>query len=281
MNRSHIALVTAGAVYIGMLFGSVMFATKAHRFSVQSQGHLQETVTMLSMSERISDLGRNLWSSLVGSQRNPRQEALETSMRQAELTRDAAWQFSRMAIGALVGAILTVALASRLSPLPLLPIGTQILALICLGFGLVIPVMTVLALQNFPVIGPVVFKFQSKSILQTIVLLWDSARVVAIMIFLFSVLNPILKTVVTLLVTLSQRTGQSHFGHFILKHLGKWSMADVFIVAILLSWFAMQSDPSTTAQLEPGILFFGAFCMLSVASGYIVKTQKPFSPDNS
>ena len=84
--------------------------------------------------------------------------------------------------------------ATRGTQHPVAGIIMQLLSLFCLGLGLFVPVMTIVAFGNLPLLGPVVHKFQSKGIIETIIVLWETVWPVSLLIFVFSVLNPIVKT---------------------------------------------------------------------------------------
>ena len=56
--------------------------------------------------------------------------------------------------------------------------------------------------------------------------------------------------------------------------IGKWSMADVFVVATFLSYLSfsnMDSGIDTEAKTLVGLYFFLAYCILSIASSQIIK----------
>ena len=48
--------------------------------------------------------------------------------------------------------------------------------------------------------------------------------------------------------------------------IGKWSMADVFVVAVLLAMLALGRDPATRAATGPGLYFFAGYCLLALWS---------------
>ena len=48
--------------------------------------------------------------------------------------------------------------------------------------------------------------------------------------------------------------------------VGRWSMADVFVVAVLLAMLALGSDPATRAMTGPGLYFFAGYCVVALWS---------------
>ncbi len=56
--------------------------------------------------------------------------------------------------------------------------------------------------------------------------------------------------------------------------IGKWSMADVFVVATFLSYLSfsnMNSGIDTEAKTLVGLYFFLAYCILSIASSQFIE----------
>jgi len=119
--------------------------------------------------------------------------------------------------------------------------------------GIIAPVLSLLTYKDIPVIGPIVFKYQCKGIAGTIVHLLKINPFLAIMIGLFSIIVPLLKLILSYFALFHK--GGSHIIQF-LKTIGKWSMTDVFIVSILLSFFALSSYGTSTSRVEHGLYFF-------------------------
>jgi hypothetical protein len=86
--------------------------------------------------------------------------------------------------------------------------------------------------------------YQSKSILDVVTLLLQSkpidAIVVGILILAFSVLMPALKLITLILYALIKKIRTSAFVNWIAFWSGKWSMADVMVVAIFMSYVAFD-----------------------------------------
>ncbi|MFT4767182.1 MAG: hypothetical protein ACI8RN_000307 [Glaciecola sp.] len=95
---------------------------------------------------------------------------------------------------------------------------------------------------------------------------------VAVMIVSFSIVIPVLKLLLQAVALLVPGT----FGRRLLKlnaALGKWSMADVFVMAMLIAFMAGQASNHVgdllimDAQLEPGFWFFLGYCIFAIAAG--------------
>ena len=143
---------------------------------------------------------------------------------------------------------------------------------VLLVVGVVSPMMSMLAFKNIPVIGGTVFKFESKSILGTIFTLGQGGQyLVAALIMVFSIVAPVAK--ISLSVFAIQSRVESYREHAlkIIGAIGKWSMADVFVVAVLLAYFAVGKDETTHAELGIGVYFFVGYCITSLAAGQMAQ----------
>jgi len=82
---------------------------------------------------------------------------------------------------------------------------------------------------------------------------------------------PILKAVLLLIVIFipqfPRRIGIYNFVHII----GKWSMADVFVVGVLIAYLGTQSNTNIEATLHSGFYYFLAYCLISLAAIQIIK----------
>jgi len=142
---------------------------------------------------------------------------------------------------------------------------------ICLLVGLFAPMLTIIAQREVVVLGKVVLQFESKSIFGTVFSLYTRGNgFTALLLFLFSVVIPIAKLAVSLTALLagSDRTRDACRGF--VRAVGKWSMTDVFVVAVLLAFLATGNEQLTDARLGPGLYFFAAYGLLSMFSGVLL-----------
>ncbi len=137
-----------------------------------------------------------------------------------------------------------------------------------------------------------VLYFESKSILGVTKTLWDGAgidlKVVAILIFLFSIAFPFLKLILSTLYLFWDKAVESKLVQNILFYLGKWSMADVFVIALFMAYIGFYGlvtsqlgsigknqtgyavETLNYTKLGPGALFFTAYVILSVITSIII-----------
>jgi len=123
--------------------------------------------------------------------------------------------------------------------------------------------------------GRMYYYFQSKSVIDLINVLLESKNyVVAVSIFGFSVLVPFIKLTLSVLLLLSRPFRESGLVKKTVGRIGKWSMADVFVVATFLSYLSfsnMNSGIDTEAKTLVGLYFFLAYCILSIASSQFIE----------
>jgi paraquat-inducible protein A len=113
------------------------------------------------------------------------------------------------------------------------------------------------------------FGVQQDTILSGVVYLWTSGSwVLAIIVFVASIAVPLLKLLSLSLILLSVQfgsTGQplaSARLYRLLELIGRWSMLDVFVVAVLVA--LVQAQSLATMAPGPGVLAFAAVVILSM-----------------
>lgn len=123
------------------------------------------------------------------------------------------------------------------------------------------------------------------SLLQTIQeLLQDERLLVAALIFAFSVCIPVLKFILLCIAYVKKHSRLEIIIYSFISKIGKWSMADVFVVAIFLAVLSTNHAETATPQqlvlfgfkldliissetlsaLGPGFYYFTAYCLLSL-----------------
>ena len=130
--------------------------------------------------------------------------------------------------------------------------------------GILAPIMTIEVFKDLPLVGHTIFKYESKSIWATIKTLWDIDRYfIAVMVGLFSVVIPVIKTFAVYISIFYKKSLK------IMNFIGKWSMADVFIVALLLANLTLNTDEYTDAEMQMGLYFFTMYVIFSIIATYV------------
>ncbi|MCL1047346.1 paraquat-inducible protein A [Shewanella electrodiphila] len=125
--------------------------------------------------------------------------------------------------------------------------------------------------------GEVEVFYKTRSIVDTVNELYQSNNVlVAALVGIFSMVFPALKLLLMLVICLPWFSRQQQSVIKVISAIGKWSMADVFVVALIVVYMAGNASAGmgellkTTAQFEPGFYFFSAYCVFSIASHWMV-----------
>ena len=154
--------------------------------------------------------------------------------------------------------------------------GTLLLALgsfISLIYGLINPILMVTIHKQVEHLGDVILSFESKGILGSISKLFNTGEnMVALTILVFSVIIPVLKISTLIFVIIAKEFNFAHTIVRFFKLLGKWSMIDVFVVAVFLVYFTSNQGEITQAEIEVGLYFFLIYVLLSMVTAIL--TQK-------
>jgi len=126
-------------------------------------------------------------------------------------------------------------------------------SIVLLAGGLALPMLDLQAGMEsirFTIMGETiafekqVLFFQSKSILDVIVTLFTSKSfngvLVGVLILLFSVLFPVSKLIASFIHIYNPESGKNKLAHFLVFKSGKWSMADVFVVALFMAYLGFS-----------------------------------------
>lgn len=164
-----------------------------------------------------------------------------------------------------MGLLTAILISSLLAGLRFFTFFGALSASVVLYFGLFTPLLTVTIHKELEYIGDVVLSFESKSLLGSVVKLWESGDIaIALVILLFSVLIPLFKTLSLMFVAVVM---ESRFAHGIVKFfkvIGKWSMLDVFVVATLLVYLTGNGSDVSHAEVQVGLYFFLAYVFVSM-----------------
>lgn len=145
-------------------------------------------------------------------------------------------------------------------------------------------------------VGEVEVYAQTRSIVGSVQRLYEvGSPVPATLILLFSVIVPLSKAaLVTWAVFLSDARARQRTLRFV-ETIAKWSMADVFVVALFIAFLAAQASATPTqganaspaliafsAHFGAGFYWFAAYCVFSLASQqFTARLAASSMPENS
>ena len=137
--------------------------------------------------------------------------------------------------------------------------------------GLLAPILTVVAHEEIALLGRVVLQYESKGIITTIHKLYlVKSYFLATLLLLFSVLLPVLKILFSMVALELEHSRARRASVILIKVIGRWSMTDVFLVAVLLAFLTADTSQLTDASLGPGLYFFAGYGLLSIAAGQMM-----------
>lgn len=141
----------------------------------------------------------------------------------------------------------------------------SLMTIIVLMYGLITPLLMVTIHKQVSYIGDVVLSFESKSMIGSISKLFEGGDyVIASVIVLFSILIPLVKTISLFLIAIFEDNFFTHKLISFFKLIGKWSMIDVFVVAILLVFLSANKGDISKAEVEVGLYVFLLYVISSM-----------------
>ena len=267
INKNSIAQV----IYLLVVTSFCAYlAYESYGQSLAYEHRIGEVSEKLSMSDNFKSQSKNVLETITFgwySGHSEELEILQTLQEKANNHDKLAYKYTKLFIATLVLMFLIHGfLKSKISLLALILV--TVMALITGWFA---PILAIIAYQDIPVLGQSVFQFESKSIVSALQKLYQSGQVViAVIIFLFTVLTPIFKSLMMLVILFSQNLHFSLKSVRVLKTIGKWSMLDVFVIAILVTYFTTKSGGATDATLQIGVYFFIAYVIASMLLTYLI-----------
>lgn len=181
----------------------------------------------------------------------------------------------------------------------------SLFALVLLALGLSMPMLDIdarIASLRFTLLGEEVefldqvLYFKSKSILEVVSLMMAQSQIevilVGLLVFSFSVLFPLAKLASTNAYLHATQLRSNGIIRFLVFKTGKWSMADVMVVAIFMAYigfsgiiseqlrqlegFSKNLEVVTTdgSTLQAGFFFFLAFVIISILLGQKLDVQE-------
>jgi hypothetical protein len=257
-TKTRIGIVIA----IVALMSMIWFGKEGYRTAISYESYTEQIARQMDAAGvaelKLKELASFFTLGLVQNDTKERLLALEAKRRAAKTAAQ------RNAIYFALGATTLVALYFLLS-LRGFTIAISLGALVALVNGLVTPIMLMIVHKQVEYLGDVILSFESKGILGSISKLYgDDNLTVALVILVFSVVIPLLKTLSMLFVSLYEYSPFAARVVRFFKHLGKWSMLDVFVVALLLVYMTSNSQDISRAETEIGLYFFLTYVLLSM-----------------
>jgi len=268
-------------ILFAFLVWLIFFGWRAYEASKSYEHHSFELLSYQDLesiaSHKVSSLAEEFTFGLYESDSHAFVTTLQTITTERNNDKDWAERYTFFAMLPLFGMLGSYFFVS----LRVFVIFNALSALVLLGVGLNAPIMSMTIHKEVAYLGDVILSFESKSVIGSIEKLWENGEIViALVIFLFSVALPTLKTLFLLFVSV---VSQSDFAHKVVKFfktLGKWSMLDVFVVAIFLVYLTSNSSDVSRAEAQVGLYFFLAYVAVSIVVSLGVDKMLTLSKQN-
>ena len=245
-----------------LLVGMMVFGAKAYTHAIAFEKDTTELVAHQGAKEQaqlsLETFAKSIFGGLVNSERNDTISSLKekqhNSMQEAQrYTRYAMYLLGMLMLSYFYVSLRTFTLFGALATL-----GSLVL-------GLITPILMVTIHKEVEYVGDIVLSFESKGIMGSIEKLFSNGDVVvALVILVFSVIVPVLKVLSLLFVSVFMQFNFAHKAIRFFKLIGKWSMVDVFVVAVFLVYLTANKAEVSRAEVEVGLYFFLAYVIVSM-----------------
>jgi len=245
-----------------MLMMMILFGAKAYKQALLYEEATTELVALQGAQEQamlqLEKFATSILGTLVGDER-------QVNFAKVEQKRVLAMQNAQRYTRYFMYLLGVVLLSYFVVSLRVFTLFGSLAAIVTLVLGLISPILMVTIHTQVEYLGDIVLSFESKSVIGSIVKLFDSGDIiVALVILLFSVIVPLLKVLALLFVSVFMKTGFAHDIVKFFKLIGKWSMVDVFVVAVFLVYLTANKGEVSRAEVEVGLYFFLAYVIVSM-----------------
>jgi len=297
--RKSIYLVLMCIFLIGSGFSTYKMLSEAEEFKLNRKKYTESVIFTEGVLDPVSWLPAGSWEeklALADVFKNRSNRAHDSILRNGLITTSVAFSFLLFTCILFFGKIEIwryVAVSLLVVSIVALVIGvsTPMMEMAAFNTDLTIPFNFAEVSNNLPAVskdvlellsfdvtfdGRMYYFYQSKSIMGLIKLLFVQGNyLVGSAILLFSLLLPVVKLACSFGQLLSPRVAKNRVVYFITNYLGKWSMADVFVVALFLGYFSfanMNVGIETQTEALFGLYCFGSYVVLSLLSTHFINT---------
>ena len=147
-------------------------------------------------------------------------------------------------------------------------------SMIFLIYGLLSPIFLMYVIQDFGS-SFIILQFESNSIISSIEKLFNQNNYfVGGIILIFSIIFPIMKTLISFLALYIKNNNILSKFSTISSSLSKLSMTDVFVLSIFLVYLSPKSDGIIKTELEIGFIYFFLYVTISLFIALLNKSDK-------
>lgn len=150
----------------------------------------------------------------------------------------------------------------------------SLVAIMSLGIAIFTPILLLIVkTPDMIIVGTLSLQHEVKTIVGVIGKLINIGNyILAFVLILVSLVIPFIKSLIILIHNFLRFMGRDSELHYIIKTIGKWSMVDVLVVAILVVFFTTNEDVTSEMIIESGLYFFLIYVLISMISTYEMLT---------
>lgn len=244
------------------LSGMIFFGIKTYQHALVYEKATKELVSYQNAQQqatlKLEQFAKQLSGGLYP-------DSLQKNLNQITLVQQTSMHQAKQNTLYFMGLLLVLLLSYFVLSIRLFTLFGSLGAILALVLGLITPILMVTIHKQVGYLGDIVLSFESKGVIGSIVKLFDGGDiVVATVILLFSVIIPALKVFSLLVVSVFMKSkfanGLIHF----FKMIGKWSMVDVFVVAVFLVYLTGNKGEISRAEVEMGLYYFLVYVIVSM-----------------
>jgi len=250
------------SMIVGILMGMVIFGARAYHHARLYENATTELVALQGVQEQAILKLEKFATTILGTLIKDKHQAnfLRVQKRRS-IEMHNAQRYTRYFMSLLVVVMLSYFFVS----LHIFIFFGSLAAMTTLILGLISPVLMVTIHTHVEYLGDIVLSFESKGVIGSVVKLFNGGDMtVALVILLFSVVIPLLKVLALLFISIFRRNRFAHHIVKFFKMIGKWSMVDVFVVALFLVYLSANKGDVSHAEVEIGLYFFLAYVIVSM-----------------
>ena len=253
----------SGAIILCLLGGLIFFAQKTYENAIIYEKAYTKTI------DKDDNLASNLISSFFPSSKSKNKSIKNNKLEELqEQAQQSMYDFIIFLAVSLVGYFLFTKFA--------FVVYLHLSSLVALVYGVITPIFFIFVHKNFG-LADITLEFDSNSIITSIEKLFNQDNYfVGGIILLFSIIFPLIKTIISLALNILREKNFLHI-HKIsstLSSLSKWSMSDVFVLSIFLVYLSPKKGGNIETELEMGFYIFLSYVILSIIISAINSMKK-------
>lgn len=257
-----------------MILVSSYLAYEAWGNSIGYSNSMSKITQKLHMSDNLKTSGKKILETITFSWYDGYSQQVE-ELKKLKTRSNKYAQNAQKFTKAFIALALLILVFYLINPSPLFIVNLILISVIALITGWFSPILEITAYQDIPMLGNTIFQYESKSIISALQNIFQSEKYfIASIILLVTVITPIIKSILLVLISYKDKFHWSQKSKKFLTHVGKWSMLDVFVVAIIVTFFSMNAKGQTDASLQIGIYYFSLYVVLSMICTYLVSFKK-------